>query len=245
MGRLREYAYAFSGLAPASCDVSHDIVQPWCMPILDRVVSWRFLFADSLRFLVVSAWGYDVTMNDRELARGGYIGKLYVPRRKLLRDPHIQHLAISRFMADRLKPLVVPPQQITLHYAGIDTSAFDRAPKRSVSQSCCSSVGWWPKRDASTCCRDGSPAKNAVGAPGDGGDGPLRAISRTSRQAPCAVDFLGAQSSDVVAEWMRRASVLCVPSITAPNGDSEGLPTVCRGKLGFRGRIAMPASPRR
>ena len=38
--------------------------------------------------------------------------------------------------------------------------------------------------------------------------------------------FLGTQSPDVCKEWMHQAKLLVVPSITASNGDSKGLPTV-------------------
>jgi glycosyltransferase involved in cell wall biosynthesis len=40
------------------------------------------------------------------------------------------------------------------------------------------------------------------------------------------VRFLGELRSDEVANWMRRASVLAAPSVTAADGDAEGLPNV-------------------
>jgi colanic acid/amylovoran biosynthesis glycosyltransferase len=36
--------------------------------------------------------------------------------------------------------------------------------------------------------------------------------------------FLGSQSADEVRVWMRRATLLCVPSVVASSGDAEGLP---------------------
>lgn len=64
------------------------------------------------------------------------------------------------------------------------------------------------------------------------GDGPWR--SRLEEQARqlglfdslAGLDFMGAQSPQVVAIAMRRATVLAVPSRRAANGDCEGLPTV-------------------
>ena len=38
--------------------------------------------------------------------------------------------------------------------------------------------------------------------------------------------MLGARDGAEVSEWMQRASLLAVPSMTARNGDAEGLPTV-------------------
>jgi len=230
IGRLREYAYAWSGIAPdflrrvarrrpalvhAHFGPSGVLAMPLC----------RRLGVP----LVVSAWGYDVTVSDRELARGGYIGKIYVRRRKQLRRPHIQHLAISRFMAERLQSLGVSPRQITLHYAGIDTERFQPSAQtdrenvalfvgRLVAKKGCEHL----LAAMSRVQQQLPEARLAII-----GDGPLRAdLERRANELGVVVEFLGAQPSDVVRDWMRRARVLCVPSITAPNGDSEGLPTV-------------------
>ena len=59
------------------------------------------------------------------------------------------------------------------------------------------------------------------------GDGPLRPVlmeEAASRNIPCT--FLGAQPPEVVRRYQRQATIACVPSVTAENGDSEGLPTV-------------------
>jgi glycosyltransferase involved in cell wall biosynthesis len=56
------------------------------------------------------------------------------------------------------------------------------------------------------------------------GDGPLR--SALERRAGAAVQFLGALPTGEVAQWMRRAAVLAAPSLTAADGDAEGLPNV-------------------
>jgi glycosyltransferase involved in cell wall biosynthesis len=59
------------------------------------------------------------------------------------------------------------------------------------------------------------------------GDGPLRAaLERQARKLGERVRFLGALRSDEVAQWMQRASVLAAPSVTAADGDAEGLPNV-------------------
>jgi glycosyltransferase involved in cell wall biosynthesis len=56
------------------------------------------------------------------------------------------------------------------------------------------------------------------------GDGPLR--GRLERQAGERVAFTGALPPEEVARWMGRAWLLAAPSVTAADGDSEGLPTV-------------------
>jgi colanic acid/amylovoran biosynthesis glycosyltransferase len=56
------------------------------------------------------------------------------------------------------------------------------------------------------------------------GDGPLRgSLEGLAQQLNVSCEFLGSQPSSVVREWVSRARVFCVPSVTAANGDSEGL----------------------
>ncbi len=59
------------------------------------------------------------------------------------------------------------------------------------------------------------------------GDGPQRSELTTEAKvlgAPCT--FLGGKPLDVVRTFQKQASIVCVPSVTAEDGDSEGLPTV-------------------
>jgi colanic acid/amylovoran biosynthesis glycosyltransferase len=56
------------------------------------------------------------------------------------------------------------------------------------------------------------------------GDGPLRL--RLEAAAPPGVRFTGALPPDEVATWLSRAAFLAAPSLTAGDGDAEGLPTV-------------------
>jgi glycosyltransferase involved in cell wall biosynthesis len=55
------------------------------------------------------------------------------------------------------------------------------------------------------------------------GDGDQRRQLETeAQQSLLNYRFLGAQPPSVVKEWMRKARVFCVPSVTAPDGDAEG-----------------------
>jgi colanic acid/amylovoran biosynthesis glycosyltransferase len=56
------------------------------------------------------------------------------------------------------------------------------------------------------------------------GDGPLRSsLEALAKELKVACDFLGSQPPSTVREWMSRARIFCAPSVTAANGDSEGL----------------------
>ncbi|WP_235526307.1 glycosyltransferase [Nostoc piscinale] len=59
------------------------------------------------------------------------------------------------------------------------------------------------------------------------GDGTLRSeLEALAAKLLTNYQFLGVQPSDIVKSWMNRAQVLAAPSVTAAQGDSEGLPTV-------------------
>jgi colanic acid/amylovoran biosynthesis glycosyltransferase len=59
------------------------------------------------------------------------------------------------------------------------------------------------------------------------GDGPLRPmLERLAAESGASVVFTGFRPLPEVRAWLARASVVAVPSVTASNGDSEGLPTV-------------------
>ncbi len=56
------------------------------------------------------------------------------------------------------------------------------------------------------------------------GDGPLRKeLEQLAVELKVPAEFLGVQGPDAVRGWMQRARVLCNPSVTAANGDTEGL----------------------
>jgi glycosyltransferase involved in cell wall biosynthesis len=61
------------------------------------------------------------------------------------------------------------------------------------------------------------------------GDGPLRpSLERSTSESGLSarVRFHGSLSHGAVAALMQNASLVCQPSVTASDGDSEGLPTV-------------------
>jgi glycosyltransferase involved in cell wall biosynthesis len=59
------------------------------------------------------------------------------------------------------------------------------------------------------------------------GDGPLLTKARQlAQELRAPVEFLGARNPTEVLENLHLARVFCLPSITATNGDAEGLPIV-------------------
>jgi colanic acid/amylovoran biosynthesis glycosyltransferase len=56
------------------------------------------------------------------------------------------------------------------------------------------------------------------------GDGPLRrSLEELAKQLNISCQFLGSQTAAVVRQWLAASRMFCAPSVTASDGDSEGL----------------------
>jgi colanic acid/amylovoran biosynthesis glycosyltransferase len=175
--------------------------------------------------LVVTLHGYDVTSSDSSLSQGRE-GKVYLRRRELLWKRATAFVCVSRFIRDKAVEKGFPEDKLVVHYTGIDTSLFTRAPRerdrnlivfvaRLVEKKGCKYL-----LDALAIVRKEHPAVRLAVI----GGGPLESELRdTCRSANLPCKFLGALSSHGVREQLARARIFCVPSVTARNGDSEGL----------------------
>src|SRR6185437_4521025 len=150
-------------------------------------------------------------------------------RRRLIREGDL-FLAVS----DAVRRLAVgagyPAERTMTHYLGVDLAAFpvghgDREATVLHVGRLVEKKGTGVLLDAFARVRAAQPAARLVII----GDGPLRgSLEALADRLGLgeAVRFLGSQPHASVAEWMRRAAVLAVPSVTARDGDAEGLPTV-------------------
>lgn len=174
---------------------------------------------------VVTFHGFDITI--RPTASIGHFA--FSKFRPLVFRNAQRIIAVSSFVRDRLLEAGAPLEKIVVHYMGVDMRRFvarddmRREPVvlfvgRLVEKKGCEYL-----IEAMARLRSTAPSARAVII----GDGPLRAhLERRSREAGTACTFLGARPQDEVIAWMNRASLFCVPSLTAETGDSEGLPTV-------------------
>ena len=138
-------------------------------------------------------------------------------------------LCVSEFI--RLKALAAgfPNDKLRVHYIGVDLDAFQRQGQagrretvvfvgRLVEKKGCAFLLQAMAQVAKT-----QPNAETVIL----GDGPLRSSLETlAGRLGISCRFLGSQPSTVVRDWLSSARLLCVPSVTASDGDSEGLPTV-------------------
>lgn len=173
--------------------------------------------------LITSLRGYDVTRSDAALLGSGRLSWiLYALGRKRLQREGALFLAVSDAL--RLKAIArgFPEERLRTHYNGVDLGLFHpgeepREPGLVLHVGRLVEKKGTAKLIEAMAGLEG--ARLAVI-----GDGPLRAA--LERRAGPSARFLGALPGEEVARWMRRASVLAAPSLTAADGDAEGLPNV-------------------
>lgn len=176
--------------------------------------------------LITHLRGYDVTLSRAALIRSGrptWI-RYALGRGRLMRDGDL-FLAVSDALREKAVALGYPAERTLTHYNGVDLDRFR--------------PGAAPREEdlvlhvARLVEKKGTSALIAALAGIEGarlvviGEGPLRgALERQTRAAGVDAQFLGALPAEQVAQWMRRAAMLAAPSVTAGDGDAEGLPNV-------------------
>ena len=182
--------------------------------------------------MVVTLHGYDINIHREwwEAGHGGIHRCLY-PRRllRMARKPAVHFIAVSQAIKRRAIEYGIPEDKITVCYIGVDTERFkpgglpvDQRSKRILF------VGRMVEKKAPLLLvrafsevRKHVPDAELVMI----GDGPLLKDARQlARELDVPVEFMGAQHSDAVLAQLHLARVFCLPSITAGNGDAEGLP---------------------
>lgn len=184
--------------------------------------------ARSLRVpFVVTYHGQDATISDEE-ARKTWRGREYLRgRHRVMRDA-ARIIAVSDFIRGRLLAKGYPERNVVTHRNGINLREFRRGAQarervvvfvgRFVEKKGCEYL----VRALAKLRREASTARGVLV-----GDGPGRAsLEKLAQELGADVTFTGFLPPADVRDWLARASVVAVPSVTAANGDSEGLPTV-------------------
>lgn len=213
---IRKKLYWKTGIAPRfhrqAADFGTDLIHAHFGP--DGITAAHI--ADILRKpLVVTLHGYDVTIPRKSPAT---YAKLW-QRASLF-------LCVSNFIRDKAIECGFPPEKLRVHYIGIDrsrftpTTAFQKPDSvlfvsRLVQKKGCEYL----LRAMEIVQRTRPEAELTII-----GDGPLRSqLEELAKSLRIHCRFLGAQSSAQVRQALETTRVFCVPSVTADNGDSEGL----------------------
>jgi colanic acid/amylovoran biosynthesis glycosyltransferase len=177
--------------------------------------------------LLVTFHDYDVSTTDPELLKLGGYASTYIRRRPSLNAYAHTLIAVSSFIKGRAIAKGFSAEKIVVHYIGIDVDAFQLSPAerrepivlfvgRLVAKKGCEDL-----LRAMALVQKQHPEVELVVA----GDGPLR--EGLERQAAATLGryrFVGRVTPQEVRDWHARARVFCLPSVTAENGETEGLP---------------------
>ena len=182
--------------------------------------------------LITTFWGFDATMSRKTLLLSGKPAWIrYALFAERLRRRGTLFIAVSEFLRSRLIQSGFPPDRTIVHYNGVDLAGFAPAEHDSENLTILSvgrlveKKGFEYLLEAFALVATEVPEARLEIA----GEGPLRqSLEQLASQRGLSdrVTFHGSLPHGVVASSMQNASIICQPSVTASDGDSEGLPTV-------------------
>lgn len=182
--------------------------------------------------LITTFHGFDATMNVISLltSRSPSLINYVLHKRGLARHGQL-FLCVSRFIRERLLAQGFPEGRTRLHYIGININAIKPRSPFEAGNVILHVARLVEKKGTQYLLR--AFAKIEQDFPEMRlriiGDGPLALpLMQLSKELGIGnkVEFVGPQPHTCVVASMRTAQVFVVPSITARNGDTEGLPIV-------------------
>jgi glycosyltransferase involved in cell wall biosynthesis len=183
--------------------------------------------------LVVTLHGYDVMMNDAAHAQSAR-GRVFLRTREALWARAGLFLCVSEAIRARALERGFPAAKLIQHTIGIDLRRYNprriSGPQPVDDRKIVLFVGRLVEKKgclhlihAMAEVQRRLPRAPLVVI----GDGPLLpSLKAEAARLNLEASFLGAQPSQQVRHWMGSAHMLAAPSITAANGDAEGLPIV-------------------
>lgn len=181
--------------------------------------------------LIVTLHGFDINVKKEWWQGGG--GGLWMrsyPKRLigLAANKNVHFIAVSKAIMKRAIDYGIPEAKIRLSYIGVDTETFTPHPRPFSERFEVLFVGRLVEKkgcryllEAFASIQDRFPDFELAIV----GSGPLEIeLKEYARRKKIRVQFLGALNSDQIRERLGSARVFCLPSITAVNGDAEGLP---------------------
>ncbi len=177
--------------------------------------------------MIVTYHGQDATVTTAEAARS-WRGREYLRGRAAVMQRASLIIAVSDFIRGRLLDNGYPGDKVVTHRNGIDIGVFQPSFRRRepivlfvgrfVEKKGCEFL----LRALGALWQQGLAVRGVLV-----GDGPLRpTLERLAGEVRANVEFTGFRPAAEVREWLGKAAVVAVPSVTAADGDSEGLPTV-------------------
>ncbi len=182
--------------------------------------------ASSLGVPLISTFhGYDATLRDTGLKKFRD-GRFYLDNRRRLQQTGAHFIAVSEFIRKKLENQGFPPERTSVEYIGVDLNEFFFTPKNQATSRVLFVGRLVEKKGCALLIQALQRVQEEIR---DVelvviGDGPKRAaLQQQAVRCLRNYQFLGAQPSHVVREYMQASDVFCVPSIQGEDGDSEGL----------------------
>lgn len=195
----------------------------------DGVEAWPVARALGVR-LLVTLHGSDITTDMHWFASGGG-GRRWraYPRRlkRLAAEPRVSFVAVSHSIREAAIRAGLPPQRIHVCPIGIDVQRFrhtgrpvaERGPVILFAGRLVEKKGCRYLIEAFRTVRAQMPDARLVIA----GDGPERGMLSTMAADMEGITFHGRYSAAQMQPLLEEARVFCLPSVTARNGDAEGM----------------------
>jgi colanic acid/amylovoran biosynthesis glycosyltransferase len=232
LGKFRELRFKILGSAPALVK-RLGALRPVLLHAHYGPNGLRALpLASTLRLpLITTFHGGDVTITDLRHQKT-YLGfRYYLANKAKLKTSDAIFIAVSKFVRRKLLEQGFPGERVLVEYTGVDTKKFRPAPAPPEDRPIILFVGRLVEfKGAEFLIKAASevqrqfPEVELVLI----GDGPLRKdLEKLAKQALRRYRFLGVRTPEEVCNWMKRASVLCMPSITTRSGEAEGFGMVC------------------
>jgi glycosyltransferase involved in cell wall biosynthesis len=229
-GRVAEGMFKLSGVAPQFQEQIKHLNPVLIHAQFGLSGALAMPLARSLKLpLLVHFRGSDATEQAKYVQYNSLNHWIYFRRQAALKRETRLFLTVSKFIKEKLLEQAFPPNKIMVHYSGIDVAAFE--PDRTLPREpVVLFVGRLTQKKGCEYLIRAMAQVQAVLPDVELvmiGDGELRpelealAASKLHRY-----QFLGIQPQSTVKDWMNRARLLAAPSITAENGNSEGLPNV-------------------
>jgi glycosyltransferase involved in cell wall biosynthesis len=146
---------------------------------------------------------------------------------KLAQDPRVRFIAVSKAIRQSAIDFGLPEDKITVRHIGVDVRRFTPGPMPIAARRDILYVGRLVEKkgcryllEAFEQIQEAFPAYRLVIV----GDGPLGPeLKAYAQERGVRAVFLGALPAEQVRECLDQTRVFCLPSITADNGDAEGL----------------------
>lgn len=158
--------------------------------------------------------------------RTGLTQGVFARRLAALQSEARLFICVSESVRQKLLQRGFPPAKLLVHPIGTDIPA-DAPPPRVTGPLLF--VGRFVPKKGLPVLIEALQMLRAAGQEPETlivGDGPEAPALRAAAAGLRRLSFLGWQTPEEVAGLMRRASLLVVPSVRAPDGDAEGLPSV-------------------